>query len=200
MAAAEVTADRKITSLILQCLSEQTYKYRRQISRDHPVEFLEFRPTLLPSILTNKLWADLGTSILWRRYPYIPALARMPFERRQWYANKVEKAWIAHPAQGGPELSYLGRLHWPLLETLELEVDWQQHQIHLTSLLHEGLAQLELSASQTGGSQHTSESTLPVLFGICKNLRGLHLGPGSVHEDDPLHGEVLSDALDSTLR
>ncbi|KAJ4301220.1 hypothetical protein N0V90_003311 [Kalmusia sp. IMI 367209] len=56
--------DHHILSTILHHLSDMKYKDRRQYGPDQPVEFLEFRPTLVPSILVNKMWADEGTSIL----------------------------------------------------------------------------------------------------------------------------------------
>jgi len=64
-AASTVLADRQILSTILLQLSDMKYKDRRQYGPDQPVEFLEFRPTLVPAILVNKQWADEGTSILW---------------------------------------------------------------------------------------------------------------------------------------
>lgn len=65
MAAPAALADRQILHTILRHLSDMKYKDRRQYGPDQPVEFLEFRPTLVPAILVNRLWADEGTSILW---------------------------------------------------------------------------------------------------------------------------------------
>ena len=65
MAASAVLSNSHILSTILSHLSDMKYKDRRQYGPDQPVEFLEFRPTLVPAILVNKLWADEGTSILW---------------------------------------------------------------------------------------------------------------------------------------
>lgn len=65
MAMSAALSDRHIVSTILASLSDMKYKDRRQYGPDEPVQFLEFRPTLVPAILVNKLWADEGTSILW---------------------------------------------------------------------------------------------------------------------------------------
>jgi hypothetical protein len=122
-AASAATADRRIVSSVLHHLSDMKYKDRRQPGPDQPVEFLEFRPTLVPSILVDKLWAEEGTSILWKRYPHLPALRNMTFERRQWYANKVERLFVLGPAEDEEDLAHLGGLNWPKLKTLELEID-----------------------------------------------------------------------------
>jgi hypothetical protein len=65
MAALAALANHHILSRILLSLSDMKYKERRQYGPEQPVEFLEFRPTLVPAILVNKLWAEEGTSILW---------------------------------------------------------------------------------------------------------------------------------------
>lgn len=65
MATTAALTNRQILATMLLRLSDMKYKDRRQHGPDQPVEFLEFRPTLVPAILVNKTWADVGTSILW---------------------------------------------------------------------------------------------------------------------------------------
>jgi hypothetical protein len=157
--------DPQIVSTILRHLSDMKYKDRRQYGPDQPVQFLEFRPTLVPSILVNKLWADEGTAVLWKRYPHLPVLRNMTFERRQYYANKVEHLFVLSPSNGELEtLDYLEGLQWPNLKSLELEVDFHQHGDKCLAMLHTGLEYLEISGFQSGGSKYFSEMLLPSLF------------------------------------
>lgn len=165
MAAAEVMTNRHIVGTILHHLSGMKYKDRRQYGPDQPVEFLEFRPTLVPSILVNKLWADEGTSILWRRYPHLPALKEMALERRQYYANKVHQLFAMSPAAGDADtLAYLDELNWPNLKSLELEVDFQRHGVKFMRMLHPNLETLELLGYQSGDSRYFAEMVLPAVF------------------------------------
>lgn len=165
MAAATAMANRHIVSTTLHHLSDMKYKTRRQYGPDQPVEFMEFRPTLVPSILVNKLWADEGTSILWKRYPHLPALRGMDAKRRQYYANKVEQVFSLSPPLGHPEtLDYLDGLEWPNLKSLELEVDFQRHGSKFASMLHARLEHVELSGCQSGGSRYFAEGVIPALM------------------------------------
>jgi len=145
-AAATALADRQILSRILHHLSEMKYKERRQYGPDQPVEFLEFRPTLVPSILVNKLWADVACGILWRRYPHLTALKSMSQERRQYYAEKVQRIFSLGPPSGSIEApDYLDGLTWPNLKCLEFELDFRKHVVHFATMFHDGLEKLELS-------------------------------------------------------
>jgi hypothetical protein len=111
MAAAMALANRQLVLLVLGQLSNMKYKDRRQNGPDQPVEFLEFRPTLVPSICVNKLWAEAGTSVLWKRYPHLPSMRDMSVERRQWYAAKVERIFVlSPPPESGENLAYLEQL------------------------------------------------------------------------------------------
>jgi len=151
-ATAQALASRHIVSNILHHLSDMKYKDRRQYGPDQPVEFLEFRPTLVPSILVNRLWADEGTSVLWKRYPHLPALKTMESARRQYYANKVQTLFsIGPPPDSLESLEYLDHLAWPNLKSLELEVDLQRHGAKYSSMVHAGLEHLEISGFQSGG-------------------------------------------------
>lgn len=198
MAATDAMADHRIVSLILRLLSDMKYKERRQRGPDQPVEFLEFRPTLVPSVLVNKLWAEEGTSILWRRYPHLPALREMNLERRQWYANKIERLYVlGPPLEDGEDLTYLEGLTWPRLKNLELEVDWRTHGKSLGSLLHPGISHLEFSGSQTGDAKYIAEVVLPALLRPCQHLHSIHFGPDAIGSQHPVHNQVLSDLLDS---
>lgn len=197
-AAADAMADRRIVSLILHLLSGMKYKERRQRGPDQPVEFLEFRPTLVPSILVNKLWAEEGTSILWKRYPHVPALKGMTLERRQWYANKVEGLYVLGPSlEDNEDLSYLEELVWPRLRNLELEVDWRIHGKSLGSVLHPGIKHLELSGPQSGNAKFVAQVIFPALFTPCKHLESIQFGPDTIDSQDPVHNQALGDLLDS---
>ncbi|KAI2482794.1 hypothetical protein Ptr902_05111 [Pyrenophora tritici-repentis] len=196
-ATTQATADRRVVHLILRHLSDMKYKDRRQRGPDQPVEFLAIRPTLMPSILVNKLWAEQGTSILWNSYPHLPALRDMAIDRRQWYANKAEKLFVLEPAESDEGLAYLEQLDWPNLKTLELELDWQRHEKAFKPMLHATLQDLELHGLQTGGSQYIAGSILPALSASCTNLRSICFGPDIVKHEDPVHDQKLLDLLDS---
>ncbi|CAG5174708.1 uncharacterized protein ALTATR162_LOCUS10907 [Alternaria atra] len=173
------------------------YKDRRQQGPDQPVELLEFRPTLVPSILVNKLWADQGTAILWRRYPHLPALQKMIFNRRQWYANKVERLFVLGPTDDSGDLAYLEGLCWPDLKILELEVDWKRHAKAINAMLHPGLGQLEFLGSQTGDSRYVAGTVLPALFAPCTNLASITFGSDALCPEDPVSYRELIDLLDA---
>jgi hypothetical protein len=196
-AAAAATADHRIVSLVLHHLSDMKYKDRRQPGPDQPVEFLEFRPTLVPSIMVNKLWAEEGTSILWKRYPHLPALQDMTFDRRQWYASKVERLFVLGTADDEEDMVHLEGLKWPKLKTLELEVDWKKHAKGTSTMLYAGLEHLEFLGSQSGDSHFIAGTVLPVLFAACTNLRSIHIGMEAIDQEDPVHNQELSDLLDS---
>ncbi|KAF1836795.1 hypothetical protein BDW02DRAFT_208525 [Decorospora gaudefroyi] len=196
-AAATATADNRIVALILHHLSDMKYKDRRQPGPDQPVEFLEFRPTLVPSILVNKLWAEEGTSILWKRYPHLPALQSMTSNRRQWYANKVESLFVLGAVDGEEDLTHLEGLEWPNLKTLELEIDWKRRAKAVKAMLHAGLERLEFLGPQSGDSHYIAGTVLPALFAPCTKLRSIHFGPDVIDTADPVHNQELSDLLDS---
>jgi hypothetical protein len=196
-AAAAATADHRIVSLVLHHLSDMKYKDRRQPGPDQPVEFLEFRPTLVPSILVNQLWAAEGTSILWKRYPHLPALQHMTFGRRQWYANKVERLFVSEPAEDEEDLAHLEGLGWPKLKILELEIDWKIHGKGVGSMLHAGLEHLEFLGPQSGDSHFVAGTVLPALFAPCTNLSSICFGMEAINPEDPVHNQELSDLLDT---
>lgn len=196
MASATAMADRQIVSLVLHHLSDMKYKDRRQQGPDQPVEFLEFRPTLVPSILVNKLWASEGTSILWRRYPHLPALSSIRNDRRQWYASKVQRAFIVSPEPDAAEdLEYLETLSWPSLKTLELEVDWKRHGKSLYHMLKANLEHLEISGEQSGSSKYIAEVVLPAFLNPHNKLQSIHIGPEMMNPEDAVHSQVLSNLL-----
>jgi hypothetical protein len=198
MAAATALADRHIVSTILRHLSDMKYQTRRQEGPDQPVDFLEFRPTLVPSILVNKLWADEATSILWRRYPHLAALENMKAARRQWYAEKVEQLFISSPSpESGEDLSYLKELEWPNLKDLELEADWKRHGASLQHMLHRNLEHLEISAAQSRVPEYIAEALLPIMFDSCDNLQSIAIGLDAIDPNKPINMQVISDLLDA---
>ncbi|KAH7077386.1 hypothetical protein FB567DRAFT_148987 [Paraphoma chrysanthemicola] len=197
MASAMALANGHIVSLVLYHLSNMRYKERRQRGPDQPVELLTFRPTLVPPILVNKLWAEEGTSILWRRFPQLPALKSMDRERRQWYANKVEKMFIESSSEeiaGG--MSYLDYLHWPRLKTLELEVDWEKDGLNLEYALRSDLDHLVIHRLQARNTERVMELVLPHLSHTCKQLQSIHLGPDAIDRHAPLHNQFFSDFIE----
>lgn len=192
-----MAAHHRIVSLILRHLSDMKYKDRRQPGPDQPVEFLEFRPTLVPSILVNKSWAEEGTCILWKSYPHLPALRDMSFDRRQYYANKVQRLFVLGPAEEEEEdLAHLEGLEWPQLKTLELEIDWERHGKAVSTMLHAGLENLEFSGPQSGGSLYFTRTIMPALFAPCANLRSIHFSEDVIDPEDPVHCQELIDRLD----
>jgi hypothetical protein len=199
MAAAVALADRHIVSLVLHHLSEMKYKDRRQGGPDQPVELLEFRPTLVPSILVNKLWADESTSILWKRYPHLPALQAMDPNRSQYYANKVERLFVSSPSpESDGDLAYLAHLDWPQLKTLELEADWTKHGRNLKRMTHAALEHLEVTGIQTGDSSHLNTVLLPDLFASCQNLRSIQFAPEAIDPRCSADSNVFYDLLEAT--
>ncbi|OAL06484.1 hypothetical protein IQ06DRAFT_483 [Phaeosphaeriaceae sp. SRC1lsM3a] len=198
MATAKAVADRRIVSLVLDHLSNMKYKDRRQGGPDQPVEFLEFRPTLVPAILVNRLWGDEGTSILWKRYPFLPALARMQLDRRQFYAAKIESVFVLSPSlANGEDLAYLHDLKWPALRCLEVDVDWQKDGAHIQNMLHAELENIDISGERLGGSSYIVEAVLATVFARCTSLRAIHIGPDAILPEDPVHNQDLSNLLDS---
>ncbi|KNG49270.1 abc transporter protein [Stemphylium lycopersici] len=196
-ATARATADRRIVSLVLRHLSDMKYKDRRQRGSDQPVEFLEFRPTLVPSILVSKLWAEEGTSILWRRYPHLPALQHMSPDRQQWYTNKIERLFVLGPIDDDTDLAYLEGLEWPNLKTLELEVDWKKCEKAISPMLHVGLQHLDFLGPQSSESTHVAGTVLPIFFKSCPHLRSIRIGPDVIDPKDPVPNQELLDLLDS---
>ena len=198
MAATTAMMNRHIVSTILHHLSDMKYKDRRQRGPDQPVELLEFRPTLVPAILVNKLWADAGTSVLWKRYPHLPALKFMDMERRQYYANKVHQIFSLSPPPGHPEtLDYLDNLEWSSLKSLELEVDFIGHGAKFLNMLHPGLEHFELSGMQSGGATYFADVVLPSLFAKPRNLKSIRFGPGVFPDDDSVHAGTMFEHLDN---
>ena len=154
-----------IVSNILHKLSGMKYKVKRQYSPEDAVEFVEFRPTLVPSVLVNRLWADEGTCVLWGNYPHIPALASMEPERRQYYANKVRKIFIiSPPTESTISLECLTDLKWPLLRSLEMEVDFARHGDLIRSMLHSKLEHLEIAGYISEGQEYFKQFLLPTIF------------------------------------
>ena len=198
MATALALADGRLVSLVLSHLSDMSYKDRRQNGPDQPVEFLEFRPTLLPSICVSKLWADAGASILWKRYPHLPALEHVSLERRKWYASKVERIYLLSPPQeSGEDLSYLEQLDWPCLKSLELEGEWRAYDRILDHMLHPNLEHLEISARPSGCSTYVVKTLLPKLSATCKTLRSIHIGPDAINSNPSIHAQFMSGILDA---
>ncbi|CAI6341545.1 unnamed protein product [Periconia digitata] len=198
MAVATALANPHVVSTILHHLSDMKYRDRRQNGPDEPVEFLEFRPTLVPSILVNRLWADEGTGILWRRYPHLPALRWVSPERRQYYADKVQQVFVMSPPDdSASDLDYLKGLRWPNLKSLEFEVDFLRHGGVFADMLHGGLERLELLGMQSGDSTYISGIVLPELFNSCSGLKSIRIGPDVIADDDPVHVNVLYQLLDT---
>ncbi|KAF2112356.1 hypothetical protein BDV96DRAFT_498011, partial [Lophiotrema nucula] len=197
-AASAALADRHILGRILHLLSDMRYKDRRQRGPDQPVELLEFRPTLVPCVLVNKFWADEATSVLWKRYPHLPALKNMTPERRQYYANKVHQIFSLGPPPGHPEnMEYLDGLRWPGLKSLEIEIDFSRHGARFLPMLHKELEHLELSGEQGGGPAYFTNVVLPGLFANSKKLKSLRFGAGLFPEDEPVHASELFQYLDA---
>ncbi|KAF9692261.1 hypothetical protein EKO04_009774 [Ascochyta lentis] len=198
MAHAEATANRNIVSSILRHLSDISDKHRHQRSLEYPVELLEVRHSLLPAILVNSLWAEAGTSIIWKQTPDISALKRMQPRRRQKYANKIEQVQLSDAADESDEdYEYLKDLEWPKLKSLEVDLDWQLHQHHLRALLHADLEHLIVTGRQSGGSSYVAQVTLPALLGPCQKLRRIQFGPDTFSPQDPIHANTLAYHLDS---
>ncbi|KAJ4987839.1 hypothetical protein SVAN01_06719 [Stagonosporopsis vannaccii] len=198
MAHAEPTANRKIVSLILHHFADIIDRHRHQRSPEHPVELLETRPSLLPAILVNRLWADAATSIIWRQNPNTSAFKWMQHERRQIYASKVEQLQLPGPQdESDDEYEYLKDLAWPNLKSLELDLDWQSHQHNLRGLLHADLESLTVTGVQTGGSSYVAQVTLPALLGHCRKLKRVQLGPDTFNSQDPVHASFLVCHLDA---
>ncbi|KAJ4309342.1 hypothetical protein N0V94_008978 [Neodidymelliopsis sp. IMI 364377] len=193
MALAAATANREIVSLVLHHLADISEKHRHQRSLEHAVELLELRCPLLSSVLVNSLWADAGTSVIWKDSPDVSALRSMQPDRRQLYANKIERLQLSDQSdESEDEFDYLKDLQWPNLKSLGLDLDWQSFQHNLRGMLHPGLENLTVSGSQSGGSAYITQVTLPALLGPCQKLKSCHFGPNTFSPQDPIHANVLA--------
>ncbi|KAF2259181.1 hypothetical protein CC78DRAFT_537291 [Lojkania enalia] len=198
MAAAQALAIPHLVSDVLYYLSEQKYKERRQNGRDQPVQLMEYRPNLIPCILVNRLWADKGTSIIWKNYPHLAALRFMDPSREQYYANKVQKVFLMNPTNPCSEaLDSFDHLAWPNLRSLELDVDFHRHGARFRSMLQPRLEHLELSGNQSGGQKYFINVTLPALFNACPDLRSVRFGTTFIFET--VHASALIPHFDSLL-
>lgn len=198
MAQAEATANLNIVSLISHHLANSSHKYRGQRSLECPVELLEVRHSLLPAILVNRLWADAGTSILWKQNPNLSALKWMQHDRQQLYASKIQQLQLSDPHdENDDEYEFLKDLEWPGLKSLDVDLDWQSHQHHLRGLLHANLESLTVTGTQSGGSAYVMQVTLPAFFGPCQNLKRIEFGPDTFSAQDPIHANVLAYHFDA---
>lgn len=158
---------------------------------NEPVQLYVCHPTLLPSILVNRLWAEAGTSILWKRYPQLSALESMHPARKQFYANKVQKAYLFGPDHY--DLTYLNHLSWPNLKSLELEVNWDTHKDSLKRMLHRGLEHVEFNPTNCAFISHSS---IKQIIKPCTNIRSISIGPDGDNSGFPVELPVLAKALD----
>ncbi|KAF2499154.1 hypothetical protein BU16DRAFT_503088 [Lophium mytilinum] len=197
MSAAErVLTDPIFVLKILKTLSSMKYKVKRQFAPETPVEWLEFRPTLVPSILVSRLWANEGTSVLWENYPHLLAMADMPVNRKQHYANKVHKIFIMSPLPGSPiSLEHLRDLQWPLLESLEMDIDFARHGEQIRSMMGPTLKHLELSGYQSEGAEYFGQFVLPTIFGLCASLESIRFGPAPISPEDRLPSSWLEENM-----
>jgi hypothetical protein len=197
MAASQATASRPIVSCILQHLFDAEFTKIRVQSPGLPAEILECGPSLLSPILVNRLWADVGSTVLWRRHPPVEAFAMLPQDRRQWYADKVEDFSVIDSAPGASDdPAHLQDLHWPNLKSVEAYIDWAFLSTTMANMLHPGLLRLELSGPQLTGSIHIAEVVLPALLAPCTNLEQLHIRPDTIDPEEPINAQVLEDLLD----
>lgn len=197
MASAKVMADGPFVCMILQQLSNMTWRDRVQPSPEQRVELHEYRPTLVPSILVNKLWASAGRSILWKRYPPLPALAHIAIERRQLYADMIESLFVRQPsAEEDEDFDFLASLDWSNLKNLDLELDWTMHERGLKRTLHPGLETVELVGVQQRDSRLIAQEFLPHLFRSCENLQSIHLSPTTIDPANPTHHQALIEVFD----
>ncbi|KAF2804293.1 uncharacterized protein BDZ99DRAFT_452187 [Mytilinidion resinicola] len=197
MSAAErVLTDPIFVLKILKTLSSMKYKVKRQFAPETPVEWLEFRPTLVPSILVSRLWASEGTSVLWENYPHLLAMADMPLKRKQYYANKIRKVFIMSPLPGSPiSLEHLRDLQWPLLESLEMDINFAWHGDQIRSMMGPNLKHLELSGYQSEGAEYFGHFVLPTIFGLCTSLESIRFGPAPIGPEDRLPSSWLEENM-----
>lgn len=195
MAAAKAAANQHIVSNILYHLRNQKIKERRQRGPDHPVELVATCPSLLPALTVNKLWADAGTSIIWSRYPRLPALRDVESARRQQYADKVTKTYLIQP-QPDEDLDYLSNLKWPLLSSVELVLDFAQFGPQLMNMFTPSLHFFALGSPQSCTASHFIQTILPTILALCPNLQGFNLGPGIFPTSEASLPNELCDQLD----
>lgn len=203
MAVSRVLADRALVHQILRALSDMRISVRLQSGPEEPVQFQKFPPTLVPSILVNHLWADEGTSILWANYPFTGALLDMDPDRRQYYADKVQKMYLWGMPAGYPYLrpQEFKDLRWPELRTLELKIDDLAHHLgNLRNMLHAKLEDIEIAGLQTDGGEHFSVHVLPFIFKCCPSLKSICLKLSFPEADDVLSANVLISHLPPTLK
>ncbi len=122
----------------------------------------------------------------------------MQHNRRQTYANKVEKLHLSNRSdESENDFDYLKGLRWPHLRSLELELDVQPYALGFGTLLHAGLESLAITGTQSGDSAYLAEVTLPSLLGPCRKLKRIQFGPDAFSPQEPLHANVLAYHFDS---
>jgi hypothetical protein len=104
--------------------------------------------------LTCKDWAVIASNIWWksRKYteidPALAFLARLPLERQQWYANKIQHLHLNET--NAPDFIAARRLAFPSLRTLEI-TQWMEYEVGFVCLASQfiRLSLLELKLSRT---------------------------------------------------
>jgi hypothetical protein len=128
-------------------------------------------------VLACKDWAVIASNIWWKTRAYIfpeaepplASLARLPLERQQWYANKIQHLDL----NGTNAADFIAalKLSFPSLRTLEIG-EWSHHEVGFLCLASQFIRQslLELKLSRT----YRVDDVLTALLNA-SNLRTLEL-------------------------
>lgn len=149
---------------------------------DHGERFSAAQKSLRNAVLVNHQWAEAGTDILWKAPP-ATALAVVPPDRRQYYADKVVELFFEGVEEGEHHATFKD-LDFPRLKTVYIErVKLKKHEkLNLTQYM-----QPQLKAFHFLGGD-VCENALTTLASSCPALEELHL-------DDPVDASSQEEYL-----
>jgi hypothetical protein len=105
-------------------------------------------------VLACKDWAVIASNIWWKSRAYnvtdppLASLGRLPLERQQWYANKIQHLHMNET--NAPDFVAALRLTFPALRTLEI-TQWMEYEVGFVCLVSQFIQQslLQLKLSRT---------------------------------------------------
>jgi hypothetical protein len=126
-------------------------------------------------VLACKDWAVIASNIWWKSREYnvtdppLASLGRLPLERQQWYANKIQHLHLNET--NAPDFIAALRLTFPSLRTLEI-TQWMEYEVGFVCLASQFIQQslLQLKLSRT----YRVDDVLAALLGA-PNLRTIEL-------------------------
>jgi hypothetical protein len=134
---------------------------------------------ILPAILVNSEWAARGTDLLWRE-PFTPALARIPSQRRQHYADKVQSLRLyLYRSDNASCPAKFEKLTFPNLRRLYIKGCPRWLDLNFRPYLSSSVTSFTLLRSR-----HLSKSVLDLVAFCCPKLRSVQLDFISENQGD----------------